>query len=233
MAGFLKHLLLLGMFLCEAAFAQARSGLEFSSAQVRALQASDAENPGMLWVDRGAALFAQHCAGCHAAASMKGAATRYPRVVEGKVVTLEAKIGHRGPRFAYESEELLSLTAFVAHQSRGMPFAQGISAEDARRGRQEYYRRRGQMHLSCAHCHEANPGKKLGAETLSQGQPNGYPTYRLEWQTLGSLQRRLRACMFGLHAELPPYGSPLLADLELFLALRAKGLPVEAPAVRR
>lgn len=229
----MSRFLLLGMFLCEAVFAQARSGLEFSSPQVRALQASDAENPGMLWVDRGAALFAQHCAGCHTVESMKGAATRYPRLVDGKVVTLEARIGHRGPRFAHESEELLSLTAFVAHQSRGMPFAQEISPEDARRGRQEYYRRRGQMHLSCAHCHEANPGKKLGAETLSQGQPNGYPTYRLEWQTLGSLQRRLRACMFGLHAELPPYGSPLLADLELFLALRARGLPVETPAVRR
>ena len=52
-------------------------------------------------------------------------------------------------------------------------------------------------------------------------------------ETLGSLHRRLRACMFGLHAELPDYGSPLLLDLELFLAVRAGGLPVETPAVRR
>jgi hypothetical protein len=39
--------------------------------------------------------------------------------------------------------------------------------------------------------------------------------------------------MYGLHAELPDYGSQLLLDLELFLAVRARGLPVEAPAVRR
>jgi sulfur-oxidizing protein SoxA len=216
-----------------AAWAQPRSGLDYSSEEVRALQASDAENPGMLWVDRGAALFRQHCSSCHERESMAGVAANYPRVVGGSVVNLEAMVRHAGPRFAYESQELLSLTAYVAHQSRGMPFSQKISAEEAARGRLEYYRRRGQMNLSCAHCHEANPGKKLGSETLSQGQPNGYPAYRLEWESLGSLHRRLRACMHGLHAELPEHGSPLLLDLELFLALRAKGLPVEAPAVRR
>ena len=215
------------------ALAQPRSGLDYASEEVRRLQASDAENPGMLWVDRGAALFEQHCASCHQAGSMKGVAARYPRVVDGKVVNLEAKVRHNGPQFAHESEELLSLTAYVAHQSRGLPLAQEISPAEADNGRREYHRRRGQMNLSCAHCHEAHPGKKLGAETLSQGQPNGYPTYRLEWQTLGSLHRRLRACMFGLHAELPAYGSELLLDLELFLAARARGLPVEAPAVRR
>ena len=74
---------------------------------------------------------------------------------------------------------------------------------------------------------------RSSAETLSQGQPNGYPAYRLEWEALGSLHRRLRACLYGLHAELPDYGSPLLLDLELFLAVRARGLPVETPAVRR
>jgi sulfur-oxidizing protein SoxA len=215
------------------ALAQARSGIDYAGEEIRRLQASDAENPGMLWVDRGAALFEQHCSSCHAPGSMKGVAARYPQVVDGKVVNLEAKIRHNGPAFAYESQELLALTAYVAHQSRGMPFSPRISLEEAANGRLEYYRRRGQMNLSCAHCHEANAGKKLGSESLSQGQPNGYPAYRLEWQTLGSLHRRLRACMFGLHAELPEYGSPLLLDLELFLAARAKGLPVEAPAVRR
>jgi sulfur-oxidizing protein SoxA len=213
--------------------AQPRSGLDYAGEEIRQLQSSDAENPGMLWVDRGAALFRQHCSSCHAPDSMKGVAASYPRVMDGKVVNLEAKIQHNGPRFAYESQELLSLTAYVAHQSRGMGFAQPIAPREAEKGKSEYYRRRGQMNLSCAHCHEANPGKKLGTETLSQGQSNGYPAYRLEWETLGSLHRRLRACMYGLHAELPEYGSALLLELELFLAVRAKGLPVEAPAVRR
>ena len=101
------------------------------------------------------------------------------------------------------------------------------------RGRALYNQRIGQMNLACTHCHDANAGKKLGGETVSQGQSNGYPAYRLEWQKLGSLQRRLRACMYGVHAEMPEYGSELLRDLEAYLAWRGRGLPVESPAVRR
>ena len=195
------------------------------------MQASDAENPGMLWVDQGAKLFAQHCASCHA--SMKGVATRYPAVEKGKIVTLETKIREKMPALAYESDELLALTSYIAHESRGMPLKVNPPPDKLEAGRKAYYQRRGQMNLACAHCHEQNWGKRLGAETLSQGQPNGYPTYRLEWQKMGSLERRIRACMFGLHAALPSYGSEAMLELELFLAWRANGLPIETPAVRR
>jgi sulfur-oxidizing protein SoxA len=226
-----KYFVLAALIACTAQ-AQNRSGLEFASAEIRRLQASDAENPGMLWVDQGAKLFAQHCAACHAS-SMKGVATRYPAVVKGRVVTLETKVRQKMPALAYESDELLALTAYIVHQSRGMPMQAKISEKDVEKGKAAYYQRRGQMNLACAHCHEQNWGKRLGAETLSQGQPNGYPAYRLEWQKMGSLERRIRACMFGLHAELPPYGSDAMLELELFLAWRASGLPIEAPAVRR
>jgi len=206
-----------------------RSGLDYSSEEVRRLQASDFENPGMLWVDQGEKLFKQHCAACHG--SMKGVAARYPRVEGGKAVTLDQKIRHQRP-MAWESDELLALTTYVAHQSRGMAMHRPAESS-VQKGREEYFRRRGQMNLACAHCHDRHAGDKLGAETLSQGQPNGYPSYRLEWQKLGSLQRRLRACMFGLHAEVPAFGDELLNELELYLAWRAQGLPIEAPSVRR
>jgi L-cysteine S-thiosulfotransferase len=101
------------------------------------------------------------------------------------------------------------------------------------RGQEFYYRRMGQMNLSCAHCHERNWGRKLLAETISQGHGNGYPAYRLEWQTTGSLHRRLRSCLYGVRAEMLPAGSPEYVDLELFLAWRAMGLPIETPGVRR
>jgi L-cysteine S-thiosulfotransferase len=210
--------------------AGARSGPEYVSPEIRALQADDAQNPGMLWVDSGTKLFAKACASCHA--SMKGVAARYPRVVDGKVVDLEAMVRHR-TAYAYESDELLGLTAFVASQSRGLPMGSDLSADSVNRGKEEYFRRRGQMNLACTHCHDANAGKQLGGETVSEGQPNGYPAYRLEWQKLGSLQRRLRACMHGVHAEMPDYGSELLLDLEAYLAWRGRGLPIESPAVRR
>ena len=101
------------------------------------------------------------------------------------------------------------------------------------RGRQLYSRRIGQMNLACTHCHDRNWGKRLLAETISQGHGTAYPAYRLEWQSVGSLQRRIRACYFGVRAEMPDYGAPELLDLELFLAWRAGGLAVETPGVRR
>jgi L-cysteine S-thiosulfotransferase len=207
-----------------------RSGLEYASPEIRRLQGSEMENPGMLWVDAGEKLFKARCASCHA--SMKGVAARYPRVVDGKVVTLEARVRHRVP-FAYESDELLGLTTYIAYQSRGMPIGEHLSPRDIEKGKSEYFRRRGQMNLACASCHDANAGKRIGGETISEGQPNGYPTYRLRWQTLGSLERRLRACFSGVHAEMPPYGDPLLGQLEAYLAWRGRGLPIEAPAVRQ
>jgi L-cysteine S-thiosulfotransferase len=223
-----RHAALLLLFIASGAFAQ-RSGLDYASPEIRRMQASDVENPGMLWVDKGEKLFAAQCASCHA--SMKGVAARYPRVAGGKITNLEAMLRHRVP-FAYESDELLSLTAYVAYQSRGLPIGRNLSAGDVETGRKEYLRRRGQMNLACTNCHDANAGKKIGAETISEGQPNGYPTYRLRWQTLGSLERRLRACFSGVHAAMPPYGDPLLLELEAYLAWRGRGLPIEAPAVR-
>src|SRR6266704_3286874 len=100
-------------------------------------------------------------------------------------------------------------------------------------GRASYHLRRGQMNLACSHCHDANWGKRLLSETISQGHPNAYPAYRLEWQTMGSLERRMRACLSGIRAEMLPYSAQEYLDLELYLAWRAQGLPIETPGVRR
>ncbi len=230
-----------------------RSGIEFVSADIRALQQDDFANPGMLWVERGAKLWdepagadGKSCASCHqdGRASMRGVAARYPVVdrAANQLLNIERRINQcrtvrqGAPALGHESEPLLSLTAYVAHQSRGMPLA--ASADGPARpfyeaGRRLYTTRMGQMNLACTQCHDANWDRKLLAETVSQGQPNGYPAYRLEWQSLGSLHRRLRACMFGVRAEPFAAGSPELLNLELYLAARGKGLPVETPAVRR
>jgi sulfur-oxidizing protein SoxA len=86
--------------------------------------------------------------------------------------------------------------------------------------------------LSCAQCHDERWGRHLGSSLIPQAQPTGYPIYRLEWQSVGSLQRRLRACLTGIRAQPYDYGSPELVDLELYLMTRAKGMPMESPAVR-
>jgi len=230
-----------------------KSGIEFVSADIRALQADEFANPGMLWVARGEKLWQEpagrenkSCATCHgdAKAGMRGAATRYPLLDSGtaRLINLEGRIMQCRERrqqaepLRYESDELLALTAYVAHQSRGMPVNVSIDWQNRghfEAGRAIFYRRLGQINLSCAQCHDENWGKRLGPETISQGQSNAYPIYRLEWQTVGSLHRRFRSCLSGVRAEMLPYGAPEYLDLELFLAWRASGLPVETPGVRR
>jgi sulfur-oxidizing protein SoxA len=230
-----------------------KQGSEFTGNEARAMQADDFANPGMLWVSRGERLWGEpagadgkSCAACHgdAGKSMRGVATRYPRIdpAAAKLVNVADRVNlcrdrkQKTAAFGQESEALLSLAAYVTWQSRGMPMNIGLDVHNAaafERGRERYRRRLGQMNLSCAQCHDRNWGRTLYNETLSQGHPTGWPAYRLEWQTLGSLQRRLRACYSGLRAEMPDYGARELVELELFLAWRANGLPIEAPGVRR
>jgi L-cysteine S-thiosulfotransferase len=228
-----------------------RSGIGFAGADVRAMQADDLANPGFLWADRGERLWrdsagAPSCASCHgdAPTSMRGVAARYPAydVTTDAVLDLDARIDdcrvrrQKLPPLQRESEDLLGLSAYVAFQSRGLPQAASISGPARAtfdRGREFYYARHGQMNVSCAQCHDQNWGKRLYAETISQGHGNAFPAYKLEWQALGSLQRRIRACLFGIRAEMPPYGAAELTDVEFFLAWRGQGLPLEAPGVRR
>jgi L-cysteine S-thiosulfotransferase len=233
-------------------WARQKSGVEFQSKSNRERQEDLTVNPGMLWVDQGAQMWSKaegaagkSCQDCHGAPeTMKGVAARYPvwDAKAGRLHSLDTRVQQcrserqKGAPLAPESEGLLALTALVAHQSRGMPVAPSIDGP-ARAvfdlGRLVYEQRAGQLNLSCAHCHEQSWGQRLRAETVSQGQSNGYPIYRLEWQKLGSLHRRLRSCYLSVRGEPPQHGSEEHLALELYLAWRAKGLAVETPAVRR
>ncbi|MGZ8294441.1 MAG: sulfur oxidation c-type cytochrome SoxA [Telluria sp.] len=228
-----------------------RSGAEFMSESTRAMQRDDTQNPGMLWVSEGAAMWqakagkdGKSCASCHgdAARSMRGVAARFPAfdAASKGPVNLGQRInqcrqGMHAEPFRAESRELLSLESHIAIQSRGMPVdppADKRLREPVERGKQLFFQRIGQLNLSCAQCHDANWGKRLGGSTIPQGHANAYPIYRLEWEGMGSLQRRLRNCMSGVRAEVPPYGAQELVELELYLAARAKGMPMESPGVR-
>ncbi len=229
-----------------------RAAYEDMSRDNKAMQDDDTSNPGMLAVLDGEALWSvkvgasgKSCADCHgdAKTSMKGAASRYPAfdTASGRPVNLEQRINlsrqqdQKAQPFAYESKEMLALTAYVALQSRGEPIA---AHDDPRlkpfidKGRAAFNQRQGQLNLSCGQCHDDNWGKHLAGNTVPQAHPTGYPTYRLEWQSLGSLQRRLRNCMIGMRAEPYSYGAPEYVDMELFLMWRARGMKIETPAVR-
>ncbi len=205
--------------------AERRSGYEFMGRETRAMQDDDATNPGMFWVLEGESLFRKDCAGCHSDL-LKGVAARRP--------ALEQKINQcrvervKAPALAYESRELLSLTAYIARQSRGIP----IDVKKSEAGEKLFHLRQGQLNLACAQCHDERWGKKLAGTPIPQAHPTGYPLYRLEWQSLGSLQRRLRNCLAGMRAEAFPFGAPELVELEAYLMWRARGMKLESPAVR-
>lgn len=225
------------------------SATVFLTEETRALQEDTFANPGYLWVDRGASLFAEAssaspaCISCHEN-GLPGVAATYPAydAAVGRVLNLEGRINqcrqtHQGEApWAYESEDLLSITAYVANQSLGYPAAVDISGPAQatyEAGRDYFQNKRGQFNLSCHQCHTENWGKRLRGDTLSQGHGNGFPAYRLEWESLGSMHRRLRDCDLGVRAEPLPYGDPLYVAVELYLAARSGGLELESPAIRR
>ena len=229
-----------------------KSGYVYATQQTRAIQDDDFQNPGFLWVDKGKALWntvegsgGKSCASCHNAAetSMKGVGATYPKydAKSGRVIDIEQRIALERARMGatewpWESEQLLAVTAYVKLQSRGMPVRVSIDGPAHAawaEGRTFYETRRGQLDMACAQCHVQNNDRKLRTETLSQGQTNGFPTYRLSWQTLGSVQRRFRECNEQIRAEPLPYGSPQYVALELYLANRGNALPVESPSVRK
>lgn len=229
-----------------------RSGFEFMGPSTQGMQKDDALNPAMLWVKDGEALWSQPaapsgkaCVACHAAASssMRGVAARYPAFDErlSRPITLGQRINQcrqhhqQVAPLRAESPELLSLETYVAFQSRGLPLAPPADerlTSFRRQGEQRFIQRIGQLNLSCAQCHDNNAGGRLGSSLIPQAHPTGYPVYRLEWQALGSLQRRLRGCMSGVRAEPFAYGAQELVELELYLAARARGMAVETPGVR-
>ena len=236
----------------EIPAAERRSDYELMAPELRRMQDDDSANPGMLWVLDGEAEWqrkdgsaGKSCADCHgeAAHRMKGVATRYPSFDQrlGRPIDLEGRINdcrtrHQGAELLpIESKELLSLTAYVTRQSQGLPISVGDDAATlpfVTAGQAIFQQRQGQLNLSCAQCHDDNWGQRLAGAVIPQAHPTGYPLYRLEWQSLGSLSRQLRNCLTGMRAAPYSYGAPEMIELELFLGRRARALTLETPAVR-
>jgi sulfur-oxidizing protein SoxA len=231
---------------------QRKSGFDFMRPATQALQKDDTQNPAMLWVKDGEVLWqkaegraGKSCASCHgdARTSMRAVAARYPAFSRAldRPMNLQQQINYcratnqQAEPLPAEHRTLLSLESYVALQSRGSkittPDASKLLAARAR-GDALFRQRIGQISLSCKDCHDDNAGKNLAGSVIPEAHPTGYPLYRLEWEGVGSLQRRLRNCMTALRAEPFAYGSEELTAMEVFLASRAAGMVVESPAVR-
>jgi len=228
-----------------------RSSYALMSPDTKAMQDDPLLNPATFTVLDGEVLWRelagkknQSCASCHgdATVSRKGVAASYPKVnAVGQLLNLEGRINqcrteHQvATPFAFESKPLLALSAFVATQSKGMPITVERTPANEKAlasGQRLFDQRMGQLNLSCAQCHSERSGQKLAGNPIPQAHPTAYPIYRLEWQAVGSLERRLRNCMVGVRAEPYAFGSNEFLELELFLAWRARAMLLESPGVR-
>ncbi len=228
------------------------SGWVFRQDDTQAMQMDDFDNPGMLFAEQGQELFntamganGESCASCHTnAEDLTRVRATYPKWDEahGAVQTVEMQVQEcqtesmgMAEAWGQNSQEMLNMTAYIASIGRGQVIDVAIDGPaqatwDA--GKEIYYTRYGQLELSCANCHEQNYGNYIRADHLSQGQINGFPTYRLKNARLNGTHNRFRGCIRDTRGETFAIGSDEFIALELYVASRGNGLTVEGPSVR-
>nr|WP_319246612.1 sulfur oxidation c-type cytochrome SoxA [uncultured Celeribacter sp.] len=227
------------------------SGWRFRSDETQAMEMDDFDNPGMLGAEEGLSQFStamgsegKSCADCHdGPESLSTVRATYPKWNDdaGEVRTIQMQINDcltnqmGAEAEKYDSTKMLNFEALLASVARGIPVnvaIDGPAAETWEKGREMYYTRYGQLELSCANCHEQNYGNMIRADHLSQGQVNGFPTYRLKNAKLNGIHSRFKGCIRDTRAETFAPGSPEFVALELYVASRGNGLSVEGPSVR-
>lgn len=229
-------------------------GRAFTPANIAAQQADDFDNPAFPLVLEAEKLWTQpdgangrSCSACHAkgfgAVQLNRVAASYPKhnMQLNKVINLEQRINlcrqfyMQASPWEFESRELVGMTAYVKHLSRGSPYTAETGQRATpvfERGKELFSTRLGRLQLSCAQCHNERYGQKFSGETLSQGHPLDYPAYDASAGRAISLHERFRQCNALARAEPKPLGSDDYVALELYLAWRSKALPIDAPGVR-
>ncbi len=227
------------------------SGWRFRSDETQAVQMDDFDNPGMIGVESAREAFdaadgaaGKSCASCHEnPEALKGVRAVYPRWNEtaGEVRTIEMQVNDcrenrmEAEPWKYTGGDMVNMVALISSVSRGLPVnvaIDGPAQSTWEQGKELYYTRFGQLELSCANCHEDNYGNMIRADHLSQGQINGFPTYRLKNTKLNAVHARFKGCIRDTRAHTFKPGSPEFVALELYVASRGNGLSVEGPSVR-
>ena len=227
------------------------SGYYFGSLETRALQDDDFDNPGFRWVQLGESLWSKAegeaqkaCSTCHRSASdtMRGIAVSYPKFDAEAGTRHQSRAAHQcAARIRCRLPLGLWLGGIAGDDRLCARAVQGNPGQcqidgpakpvfDA--GKQLYESRMGQLGMSCALCHDKHYDRSLRGYSISQGHSNGFPAYQLETKTFVSLHGKFDACFGRMRAEPFAQGSPEYVGLELYLAWRGNGLPIETPAVR-
>ena len=230
------------------------SGWHYRTEETRELETDTFQNPGYLGVEQGEEIWntaegteGKACADCHgdASDSMAKVGATFPKwhAKMNKPVNVELQINYcrtenmGAEAYKFDKSGQKPLTAYIKNQSLGKPVELDLTQGDMQawfdKGKETYYKRTGQLNLSCASCHEKNNGNYIRADHLSQGNLNGFPTYRLKQNQLISVHNRFRGCIRDTRAEYPAAFSDELMGLEVYVTWRGTGLSVETPAVRQ
>lgn len=228
------------------------SGYTLLKKETKEMQDDDFQNQGMEAVAKGAAMFStkgkngKSCTTCHDEGGKQLDPKRiaqYP-VLDSKTkrpITLQQRILNEwseqlgNPPLKYESNDALAMETFVRNLARGQVVnvqTTGAMSPFYEQGKKLFETRGGQLNMACNLCHDDHPGQLLRAQVLSQGQTNGFPTYRLASSTVIGTQSRINQCYKSVRAEEQPFGSEDFALMELYMNARGNGLKIETPAVR-
>ena len=220
------------------------------------LQSANAMNPIGLWIDEGKRKWEKDCNACHAFEKIVKAVPNFPKLdASQKLINLEDQISvcrkrdantptasASGQFFSNDDNSTLELSTFLNDAARQLtihiatptnPLHAAIWKQNLTEGEKLFKTRLGHMNLSCQQCHDGKVGASMRAQKITAGHPTGFPAYRISWQGLGSIERRIRACYSGVQAQVPAPQDIRLRQLELYLKTRAQGLPLEGPSIRQ
>ena len=226
------------------------------------LQSANAMNPIGLWIDEGKRKWEKDCSSCHTLEKVVKAVPNFPKLdASQKLVNLEDQISICRQRveattnansiatttastqsFTNDDNPTLELSTFLNDAARQLainiappanPSHASMWQQNLAEGEKLFKTRLGHMNLSCQQCHDGKVGASMRAQKITAGHPTGFPAYRISWQGLGSIERRIRACYSGVQAQVPTQQDMRLRQLELYLKTRAQGMPLEGPSTRQ
>ncbi len=231
-----------------------KSGFEFISPESQEMQDDEFLNGGYELVEKGHELFnkpgknGKSCASCHgedaeklsvkniAAYPVYDEKVKKPVSLQGRIhMCSENQLGNKKMKYDKKGGPAIALETFVRNLAKGEKVNVSIDGPIKpfyEKGKEAFYSRSGQMDMQCSHCHETYTGINLRAQKLSQGQPNGYPAFRLKNQRVNGLHERFRQCENLLRAQFSKPGADRYVNLELFMYHRSNGLTIETPGIR-
>ncbi|MBU6224494.1 MAG: sulfur oxidation c-type cytochrome SoxA [Burkholderiales bacterium] len=233
-----------------------KSSEALTAAGLAQLQSANAMNPIGLWIDEGKRKWEKNCTSCHALEKIVKAVPNFPKLdASQKLINLEDQISACRKRdaattIAFASDQFfpnddtptLELSTFLNDAARQLsiniapptnPLHAIIWKQNLAEGEKLFKNRQGHMNLSCQQCHDGKVGASMRAQKITAGHPTGFPAYRISWQGLGSIERRIRACYSGVQAQVPAPQDMRLRQLELYLKTRAQGLQLDGPSIRQ